>query len=76
MSTKAKVEQILRAAGIPNARVSVTSDGERNIVATVESDSFAGMSDSEQQDCVWSALRGGLTEEELTRVEFVFTRAA
>ena len=49
---------------------------DRDIVATVESDLFAGMSDFEQQDRVWAALRGGLTEEELTRVEFVFTRRA
>ncbi|MDX9722548.1 MAG: hypothetical protein RBU37_17510 [Myxococcota bacterium] len=74
MSTKDRVEAILKA--LPqtiNPHVSLTSEGDWHIVATVVSDAFGSRPDEERQELVWGALAAELTDEEMRRVEFVFT---
>lgn len=75
MGTKKKVEDALRALSLQGLQVSVESEGDRRIVASVVWDGFSGMAEETRQDTVWSALRKVLSDDELTRVDFVFTSA-
>lgn len=75
MRIKEKVESIIR--GIPrivDPQISFTSEGDWHVVVTVMSDTFVGqLDDAPNDEIIWSALSKALSDEEMRRVEFVFT---
>jgi len=73
MLTKEGLRKVLET--LPGAeRVDVVSD--ITLLATVVSSRFQTMNEAQRQEVVWRHLRQSFDEEELSDVEFVFTRAS
>lgn len=71
MSWKTKLEKIL--GDYPGGGVvDVTDDGK---LATITSESFQGLGEAERQAKVWGFLQEHCSDEELVRLDFVFTNA-
>jgi len=69
MSWKKKLEEVLRA--FPEVEtVEISEDGK---LATITSKSFEAMTEAQRQSRIWGHLRTHLPDEDLRRVEFVFT---
>jgi acid stress-induced BolA-like protein IbaG/YrbA len=73
MQVAQKVRRLLESLALKDLTVVVVSDGDWNIVARVVSSDFESLPTEDRQDRVWACLRENLSEEELTRVDFVFT---
>lgn len=70
MSWKTRLQEIL-AAYPDGGQVEVTEDGR---LATLTSATFEGVGEAQRQAKVWAYLLSALSDEDLARLEFVYTQ--
>ena len=70
-----KVRKSLEGLGLANAEILFEDPDSYRLVAVLLSDSFDGMEEGERQEMVWGKLLADFDDDEIRRVEFVFTQA-
>ena len=70
--TEQELQKALQALFDPPPEVTVSRDG-RKLLAVVVSPSFERLNEGERQSLVWGHLMSRFSDDDLVRIEFVFT---